>query len=537
MKPSPMCCILYSIFPVLLLTFTTGFISAASIADHYQIENIPLPAGLDPQVGALAVTPSGKLMAAFHRGEVLSYDPVHHHWHPFAFGLHEPLGMIAISDREVLVMQRPELTRLIDTDGDGTADVYETVCDDFGLSGNYHEFAFGPARDANGDLYIGLNVASNGDKIAKEIRGEFRHFGVTQDEVQNNWKEAGGKIGRMYSVVPYRGWILKIDGKTGKMTPFASGLRSPNSLGFDAEGRLLVCDNQGDWLGSSKVHHIVEGGFYGHPASLVWRENWELGNPLKVPVAKLDQLRTREAIFLPHSILANSPSQPLLDTTAGKFGPYANQMFGGEMNISRIMRYLPETVAGVTQGAAIPFYDKNGLTAGINRLAFAPDGALYIGQTHLSWAGGEGIQKLTWKGTVPMDVHHISLTNNGFDLRFTKPVDPASITPQAFQIRRYYYEYHEAYGADTDDVTNVAVTAIKPGKDGTTWSLTLDSLKPGYVYEFTCNGIRGTDGEELINTLVCYTCNRLRDGSAPEPQIPGTGPKKKPKEKNAPDKK
>jgi glucose/arabinose dehydrogenase len=511
-----------------LLVLSTGFIHAASIADHYKIENIPLPAGLDPQVGALAVTPSGKLMAAFHRGEVLNYDPVHHHWHPFAFGLHEPLGMIAISDREVLVMQRPELTRLIDTDGDGTADVYETVYDDFGLSGNYHEFAFGPARDANGDLYIGLNVASNGDKIAKEIRGEFRHFGVTQDEIQTNWKEASGKIGRMYSVVPYRGWILKIDGKTGKMKPFASGLRSPNSLGFDAEGRLLVCDNQGDWLGSSKVHHIVEGGFYGHPASLVWGENWELGNPLKVPVAKLDQLRTREAIFLPHSILANSPSQPLLDTTAGKFGPYANQMFGGEMNISRIMRYLPETVAGVTQGAAIPFYDKNGLTAGINRLAFAPDGALYIGQTHLSWAGGEGIQKLTWKGTVPMDVHSISLTNNGFDLRFTKPVDPASITRQAFQIRCYSYEYHEAYGADTDDVTNVAVTAIKPGKDGTAWSLTLDSLKPGYVYEFTCTGIRGADGEELINTLVCYTCNRLRDGTAPAPQIPGTRPKKQP---------
>jgi hypothetical protein len=493
---------------------------AASISDHYSIEKIALPKGLDPQVGALAVTPSGKLMAAFHRGEVMTFDPATQHWHPFAFGLHEPLGLLVLSEREVLVMQRPELTRLTDTDGDGSADLYETVCDGFGLSGNYHEFAFGPARDAKGDLFIGLNVASNGDKIEKEQRGGFRHLGVTLDDVLNDWKDAKAKIGRMYSAVPYRGWVLKIDGKTGAMTPWACGLRSPNSLGFDAEGRLLVCDNQGDWLGSSKLHHISEGGFAGHPASLIWRKDWSLGNPLKVPLAELDKLRTREAVFFPQGILANSPTQPLLDTTGGRFGPYANQVFVGEMNISRIMRVLPETVAGQTQGAGLPFYDKAGLTAGVNRLAFAPDGALYVGQTHLSWAGGEGIQKITWKGTVPMDVLGFSLGKDGFDVRFTKPADPATIKPEAFSIRRYYYEYHEAYGADTDDLTKPVVTRITPGKDGASWSLTLDSLKPGYVYEFTFKGIKGADGEELINTLLCYTCNRLRDGSAPPAQMP-----------------
>ena len=112
----------------LLLVLSTGLIPAASISAHYKIENIPLPAGLDPQVGALAVTPSGKLIAAFPRGEVLSYDPMHQHWHPFTFGWHEPLDMLAISDREVLVMQRPELTRLIDTDGLKPGYVYEFTC-------------------------------------------------------------------------------------------------------------------------------------------------------------------------------------------------------------------------------------------------------------------------------------------------------------------------------------------------------------------------------------------------------------------------
>ena len=59
----------------------------------------------------------------------------------FAEGLHTPLGVLPLSNREVLVMQMPELTLLVDRDGDGRADLYKTVSDDFGLSGNYAEFA------------------------------------------------------------------------------------------------------------------------------------------------------------------------------------------------------------------------------------------------------------------------------------------------------------------------------------------------------------------------------------------------------------
>ena len=35
---------------------------------------------------------------------------------------------------------------------------YVTVCDKWGVSGDYHEFAFGPARDKEGNFYITLNV-------------------------------------------------------------------------------------------------------------------------------------------------------------------------------------------------------------------------------------------------------------------------------------------------------------------------------------------------------------------------------------------
>ena len=86
------------------------------------------------------------------------------------------------------------------------------------------------------------------------------------------WGKYKGRAGRMYSRVPYRGWVLKVSPDGSSWQPFASGFRSPEGLGFDKDGRLFVTDNQGDWLGTSKVFHVREGNFYGHPASLVWKK-------------------------------------------------------------------------------------------------------------------------------------------------------------------------------------------------------------------------------------------------------------------------
>ena len=512
-----------------LLAFLTAPIFA-SVADHYAIEDIVTPPGLDAQVGGLAFSPSGKLFACFHRGEVYAYEPKTKVWTLFASGPHDPLGLHAIRDREVVVAQRPELTRLVDTDGDGVADDFRTVTDQFGMSGNYHEFLFGPSVDRNGDFIIGLNVASSGASINPEIRGEFRHFGLSRDAFQEKWTtQLKEKAGRMYAAVPYRGWIMRVDAKDGKLTPIASGVRSPNGIGFDANGHLLVADNQGDWLGSSKLFDIRPGEFYGHPASLVWRQDWTRGNPLKVPVPELDRMRTRESVMFPQDLMANSPSQPLLDTTGGKFGPYANQVFIGEMNIARIMRVLLEEVDGRLQGACMPFFDKNNLRAGVNRLAFDREGALWVGQTHLSWAGGVGIQKITWKGTAPMDLLAINLTKQGFKLRFTKPVDPAKAIPTALRVRRYYYEYHAAYGSKMMDERPVGVSKVALGADQVTLDVTLDALKPGYLYEFQLAGIAGKDGEKVVNPLVIYTLNTLLDGTKPPAEMPKgeAKPKKK----------
>ncbi|MES3017279.1 MAG: hypothetical protein V4721_05850 [Bacteroidota bacterium] len=465
-----------------------------------------MPHGLMAETGGLAFLPDGRLAACFIRGEVMIYTPNTREWKVFATGLHEPLGILAVNDSELIVMQRPELTRIKDSDGDGVADYYETLTDDFGISGNYHEFNYGPVQDSNGNLYIALNTASQGGSVRPEVRGTLNPLG--RDMAQG--------IYEMYSVVPYRGWVMKLPASGRKLQPFASGMRSPNGLGFDLKGNLFVTDNQSDWVETSTLYHVQEGKFYGHPASLVWQKEWEGRNPFISPVAELDKIRTKAAVLFPQGIMANSPSQPLCDITLGKFGPFAGQLFVGEMNRDRIVRVMLETVAGELQGASIPFIDGHGLRKGNNRLAFAPDGSLWVGQIAFGWAGDQGIQRIVFNGNAPADIQMMNLTKTGFDITFTQPVNKAqALDASNYIFRHYFYKYQRKVknaGADiTDqqDVQTIPVKNIIVSADGLKVSLVLSELKAGYVYELKLGDITTQKGQALDNRLVCYTLNNL----------------------------
>lgn len=468
----------------------------------YVVETIQTPPGLVPEFGGLDVMPDGRVIGVFHHGEAMIYDPETEDWSLFAKGLHDPLGVMAVSAREVLVVQRPELTRLRDTDGDGRAEVYETVTDDYGMSGNYHEFAFGPAKGPEGNLYISLNTASKLAGTWDRMRGRYN---------------PEGRPGRMYSAVPYRGWVMRYNPKTDSLAPFASGFRSPNGLLFDPQGRLFATDNQGDWLGTSKLYHVERDRFYGHPQSLVWEEGFGDIQPLDLPVPVLNTMRKKAAVLFPQGILANSPTQPVIDTTEGQFGPFEGQMLIGEMNHPRIMRVMLEEVDGVLQGAVTTLIDTSTahetlpLRIGNNRLAFGPDGHLWVGQTDHGWPGEEGLQRVRWTGSTPMEVLRMSLTDDGFDLTFTKPLRAATAEADSvYEFTRYYYEYHREYGSDRMDVQSVDVTNVEVSADGMRVSLNLDDLVPGYVYQLDLQGLRARKGTPVAHPTLYYTLNRLR---------------------------
>ena len=77
------------------------------VKEAYTVETIQMPEGLTAETGGITFLPDGRLVACFIRGEVMIYNPKSKEWKLFAEGLHEPLGIIALSESEMIIMQRP----------------------------------------------------------------------------------------------------------------------------------------------------------------------------------------------------------------------------------------------------------------------------------------------------------------------------------------------------------------------------------------------------------------------------------------------
>ena len=494
--------LLYSLF--LLATIA----AAQTPSDCYQVETVPTPKGIAPEVSAIAFTADGQLAASFRRGYMYLMNPATSTWRRFAFGFQTPLGILPGKRGEFFVVHLPELTHVVDTDGDGLADLYETIADGWGMSGNYHEFIAGPVRDAQGNFYVSLGCASGGANPRPPVRGE-----MTQRGRQAKRKKEGIVYSvQHYSPVPYRGCVVQIS-PDGKLSPFACGFRQPNGLTLNEEGDLFATDNQGDWVGTSPLHHVTKGAFHGHPASLNWDPAFKGQDPVEASIEELAKRRKMPAIQFPQNDMAGSTAQPLFDTTKGKFGPYAGQLFVAEWTYPRILRADLEKVDGEYQGACFLFVDGNGLRTGNNRLAFSPDGAsLYVAQTSRIWGSAEGLQRVVWSGKTPMDILTMRLTKTGFDLTFTKPVDPQTASsPSAYSLSHYYYLYHAIYGSPKTDVTPVNVTGVSISPDRRRVSLTLEKLAPGRIYELHPGRIKSADGAPLVTRLAAYTLNRLKN--------------------------
>ncbi|MDA7789716.1 hypothetical protein N8967_03225, partial [Akkermansiaceae bacterium] len=122
---------------------------------NYKVTQIPNPPSKfgTKQIDGLDFLPDGRMVVCLPSGEVFFYDPKTSGWQIFAEGLHNPLGIIAESNSSLVISQRPEVTRVSDTDGDGKADFYQVMTDEFGMSGNYHEFHFTPVKDKEGNYF------------------------------------------------------------------------------------------------------------------------------------------------------------------------------------------------------------------------------------------------------------------------------------------------------------------------------------------------------------------------------------------------
>jgi hypothetical protein len=466
----------------------TEILAASSPSDSRSKEWKPGD-GISLEVSGMEWIGPERLAVSIRKGEVwfldgvLSKKPGEIRYTRFATGLHEPLGLL-LEGEDLLVAQRAEVTRLRDTNGDDVADEYLTEADGWAVTGNYHEYVYGPEEDGKGNRWVTLNLG----------------MGDLSDN-RKGWKGWGGIIG-----------------KDGRFQPKSLGMRSPSGLGANLEGEMFFSDQQGTWIPATPIHHLRPGVFYGNQESIESLKSPEApfrmavipkpNQPYPKALAEAPQF-VAPVVWLPYNKMGRSATDVQVIDQGGKFGPFDGQLLVGEFTNAAVNRVFLEKVGGEYQGACFPFL--GGFPAAVVRLCFAPDGSLFVGMTNRGWSSlgnrSYGLSRVRLE-KVPFAIREMRAKPDGFELVFTEAVDPASLK-DAFAMSSFTYQYSSAYGGDEIETEELEVVSAKPTGDGTTVRLVVGGLRPFYVHELRTTGVKSVSDQALDHPNAWYTLNRI----------------------------
>jgi hypothetical protein len=471
------------------LLLTAALASAATQSDFYLREEIPLPPGEVMEIGSIALMPEQKIAVTTRRGDLwictgaYGDDLSKVTWKKFAQNLHEPLGMFW-KDGALYLTQRPEVSRIKDTDGDGLADTFETICSDWGIKGDYHEYAFGSEADKNGDIWVVLCLT-----------GSF--------SAESDW----------------RGWCVRVT-PDGKIIPTCSGIRSPGGIGFNAEGDTFYTDNQGVWNGSSSLKWLKPGSFQGNPTGNKFHKLANLPAPPEIADKSrilAERLKHPEfippAVIFPHAKVGQSPTGIACDTSGGKFGPWKNQLYVGEQTHSEIQRVSLEKVNGLYQGAVFKFLD--GFEAGLIPIRYdAAAGMIFAGGSNRGWASRGSkpftFERVKWTGKTPFEIQTMTANSDGFTLNFTEPVDPTTAgNPASYSMAAWTYILQSDYGSPEVDKATPQITAAIVSPDKKSVRLKIDGLVRGHVHHLSSKAVKSATGQPLWHPDAYYTLNEI----------------------------
>lgn len=437
----------------------------------YVGERLPLPAAMMPT--ALAHDAAGRLLITSLKGDLLraedtSGDGLEHEVAILQQGLSAPFGVLA-QGQDVLVIHKPELLRLSDSNGDGHYDRREVVLDGWGHTDDYHDWVTGPVLGADGSLFVATG----------------------SDYSQKN---------RNRDLAKWRGKVLQ-GTSTGDVVPYAHELRYPIGLAADAQGRLFVSDQQGVQNTFNEINHIVPGGAYGVPGL----QDGE-GSPEPLPAAvQVPHPWTRSVngiFFLPEEI----PT------------PFAGHGIGCEYNEKFLIRFSLQEVDGALQGACYPFtrttwqHLEETFLGPICGMATA-SGEIYIGSIFDSgWLGGPNvgeIVRLKPTGEFGNGIREIRAIPGGFEIEFIAAVDPvAAIQQSAYSLSGYTRVWGGSYATNDSGRYSPPIDSIELLDDQRTVRLSVSNLKPGFVYDWNIGKIDAA-GRELFPSYGSYTLNRI----------------------------
>ena len=440
-------------------------------APHYSIDFLPLKKEWELLVTGMDWLEDGRLAICTWPGDVFLLSGVTRgesiEVRRLLSGLNEPMGLL-VRDGKLYVSQKPELTEISFDEEDAVT--LRRVSADWGYSGHYNAFSYGPVADRN-DRFVLANAGHSG-----------------------RWD------------MKFMGWGIR-QGDEGVMTGISSGFREPNGIStFGPKRDIFVTDNQGHWTAVCELNHLRPDKYFGRPSATP--------DPKKLYGGRAKF--TPPAVWFPYT-LAKSVSG-MAEITDDKFGPFKGQLIVGDFQNALLTRVFLEKVDGEYQGVVFPFL--RGFRSGVNRLSFGPDGNLYVGGLQRTWAciapDSASLERVSFNGATPFSVAKVEAKHDGFLLTFTKPAKPSAANPDNYDVSQFRYAYHAGYGSprynfqgEKNSQTGLHVKSATLSTDRKSVRLVVDGLKEEHVTEFKCYDIVDDDSNELWHVIFHYTLNRI----------------------------
>ncbi|WP_422931032.1 PVC-type heme-binding CxxCH protein [Singulisphaera sp. PoT] len=262
----------------------------------------------------------------------------------------------------------PDLWKLRDENGDGTADVKTSLQKGYGihvafLGHDLHGLRFGP----DGKLYF--SIGDRGLHVQTE--------------------------GRLVSN-PDSGAVLRCNPDGSELEIFANGLRNPQELAFDIHGNLFTCDNNSDSGDKARAVYLVEGGDSGWRIGYQYLEFPESRGPWNAEKLWYPQWDGQAAYLLPPLInIADGPSGFTYEPGVSRLPErYRHHFFlcdfRGAAGQSGIRSFATKP-----KGASFEVVDAEQFLWGAEATDadFGPDGSLYVSDWVTGW-------NLTGKGRI-----------------------------------------------------------------------------------------------------------------------------------------
>ena len=253
----------------------------------------------------------------------------------------------------------PSLWKLRDNNGDGRAEVEQELSTGYGvhtalLGHDLHGLRIGP----DGKLYFSIGDRGFNVPLPNGKRLEY----------------------------PQAGGVLRCNFDGSELEVFATGLRNPQDLIFDAYGNLFTGDNNSDGGDKARLVHVVEGSDSGWRQAYQWINEPDVRGPWNVEQQWHPYPDNQVAAILPPiANLSDGPSGITIDFGTGMPEKYAGWLFladfRGGANDSGVRGFQL-----VPNGAGFKLGDHEETWWGVlaTDVDIGPDGSMYV----LDWTEG-----------------------------------------------------------------------------------------------------------------------------------------------------